>query len=463
MQMSGFISNPGVNNDNTEMMRVPWPLNDRHSDYETSMTLPFPDGSGGIVYMEVRVFNVWQAVADNVPWLARRPIVTGGRYLLIENPDDQEPVPDYSTATVSFPGGGSYVVNKVKTSWDFPYGTVSEDDLLGDSASNFINPLCAAVTIAQFCTDCHDGNAGLHTLQVPLFSEDRAARGEVGAAAYDIGYGHDVNPRHCGRQMKFNPEDANEVAGTGNFGPHCRNCHKGAASCDRCHSTQFKGTTDTALAAINFEEAYPEFVQNVFSTDVASLGGYPWAWPLYGGLSAFGIPQGFPGSWLETMGYPTAGGYTTSSIAQMTAYIDEGTGSLKNERTVWWASNWRINASALTPVCSDDGFSFPHRTMGWKMLKDELFGLDFDGSEVSVGATRTALPMYIDSTGATQTWNAASLPASLYNKKAHDLDSVCLDCHNPNIWNASSYSDYWDDWKDDTDNFDDELLLRGLP
>ncbi len=197
MQVPGFISNSGSNAENTEMMRVPWPLNIRRPSYEVTMTVPFPDGSGGMVFMEVSVFNVWQAVADKVSWLSYRPIVPGGRYLLIENPDDSEPVPDYSTATVTFPGdGNNYVVNKVKISWDFPYGSVGEDDLLGDSASNFINPLCAAVTVSQFCTDCHDCNAGLHTLATPLFSEDRAVRGATGASAYDIGYGHDTNPRH---------------------------------------------------------------------------------------------------------------------------------------------------------------------------------------------------------------------------------------------------------------------------
>jgi len=48
--------------------------------------------------------------------------------------------------------------------------------------------------MGEFCSDCHDGNAGLHTDPTPLFSEDRAARGDT--YAYDIGYGHDTNPRH---------------------------------------------------------------------------------------------------------------------------------------------------------------------------------------------------------------------------------------------------------------------------
>ncbi len=256
--------------------------------------------------------------------------------------------------------------------------------------------------------------------------------------------------------MKFNPEDANEVAGTGNFGPHCRNCHKGGGSCERCHADGLRGTTVTADAITNYEEPYPEWVQSTFSTDVASLGGYPWAWPYYGGLSSFGIPQGFPGSWLEAMGY-TPG-------PQKTAFIDpDANNDWRHERTVYWASNWRTNATALSPICSDDGFSFPHRTMGYMMLKDELFGLDFDGSAVNVGEVRDGVPDTILSDGSTAAVSTDTLPSNLYGKVAHDLDSVCLDCHNPNIWNASSYADHWDDWKDDDDNYDDELILRGLP
>jgi hypothetical protein len=79
------------------------------------------------------------------------------------------------------------------------------------------------------------------------------------------------------------------------------------------------------------------------------------------------------------------------------------------------------------------------------MLKDDLFGLDFDGSAIGVGDTRTY---------------GESSPASL---KAHDLDSVCLDCHNPTIWNATSSLDHVDDPANPADDRDDDLLLRGLP
>ncbi|MCX7832128.1 MAG: hypothetical protein N2440_04435 [Actinobacteria bacterium] len=453
VQVSGFISNPGENDENTEMMRVPWPLNVRRPAYEVTMTIDL-----GMGPMQVAVFNVWQAAADGVSWLARRPIVPGGRYLLIENPDVEivngQEIPDYSLAKVNFPGDGNqYPVNKSATSWDFPYGTVSEDDLLGDNVGNFVNPLCAAVTISQFCQDCHDGNAGLHTQPTPLFSEDRAARGEKGASAYDIGYGHDTNPRHCGRQMKFNPEDANAESGTGNFGPHCRNCHRGASSCDRCHENGLIGTTDTALAAYNVEENYPEFVSSTFGSNAST---FPASWPLYGGLSNIGFPAGFPISWLEAFGFDGA-------HYNKTTHIRTANERWYHERTVAWASDWRTNATQLSPMCSDDGFSFPHRTMGYMMLKDELFGLDFDGTPVGVGQIRDGIPSTILSDGSTTQVATSTLPSQLYQKPAQDLDSVCLDCHNPTIWNATSYDNHFDSWSRSDDNYNDELLLRGLP
>jgi hypothetical protein len=89
--------------------------------------------------------------------------------------------------------------------------------------------------------------------------------------------------------------------------------------------------------------------------------------------------------------------------------------------------------------------------MGWKMLKDELWGLDRDGSVVSVGEQKTVFwqAETTDPVVATQTTSIA----------AHDLDSVCLECHNPNVWRASSYSSY----SQANGPYDDQLLLRGLP
>ena len=52
--------------------------------------------------------------------------------------------------------------------------------------------------------------------------------------------------------------------------------------------------------------------------------------------------------------------------------------------------NAYVHTSAVAGVngqCIDGGFSFPHRTLGANMLKDELYGVDFDGTAVAPGET----------------------------------------------------------------------------
>ena len=75
-----------------------------------------------------------------------------------------------------------------------------------DYGNNVRNPFCKSLIVDEFCTDCHDGNAGLHTQQAPLFSEDRALRSSLVSTGttdtanfktfYDLAYGHDTSVRH---------------------------------------------------------------------------------------------------------------------------------------------------------------------------------------------------------------------------------------------------------------------------
>ena len=119
----------------------------------------------------------------------------------------------------------------------------------------------------------------------------------------------------------------------------------------------------------------------------------------------------------------------------------------------------------LNGKCIDGGFSFPHRTLGANMLKDELYGVDFDGTPVAFGGSRTtnggAAPSVtatfsIDSvpsgtdfvmwTGEKQ--NATSIvPAirtdviALQGTAVENLDSVCIDCHGDGTyWNGDNTS-----------------------
>lgn len=157
-----------------------------------------------------------------------------------------------------------------------------------------------------------------------------------------------------------------------------------------------------------------------------------------------------------------------------------------------YASQSYLRQSAVTGLngqCIDGGFSFPHRTLGANMLKDELFGVDFDGSPVAFGGTRStnggAAPSQTStfSAGDFAFWtgekqNATSIiPAvkgdvsALENQAVENMDSVCIDCHgdatyyngdNPAYLTAETSSGvlgtYGSGQKGGWD-----LLLKGLP
>ena len=226
-----------------------------------------------------------------------------------------------------------------------------------------------------------------------------------------------------------------------NDGPHCRNCHIGASNCDVCHSDQ----------------------------------------------------QSVSGNMSASAAYQPASAYATPATS--IAY--------NNNRTNY-SSQAYIRQSAVVgavgSACLDGGFSFPHRTLGKDMLKDELFGIDFDGGVINAGDLRsanggTATPStgqhsldvlagdpglgnaFVIWTGETR--NATSyIPAvsgdlgDLELVAAENLDSVCIDCHgDASYWNGDNAAFYVDvadsalplgtygsgqkgGW---------ELLLKGLP
>jgi len=103
-------------------------------------------------------------------------------------------IPDLLTEAVNVSAiGTDSAINKVPTDWERVFGGNKAG---GDfSFSEYTTGSeGVAFTVSEFCTDCHDGNAGLSTKRVAMFSEDRAVRGD--AVPYDLGYGHDTQPRH---------------------------------------------------------------------------------------------------------------------------------------------------------------------------------------------------------------------------------------------------------------------------
>ena len=238
--------------------------------------------------------------------------------------------------------------------------------------------------------------------------------------------------------MQFNPED--EQLG----GPRCRNCHRGSSGCGGCHNTSTSGNIGTggvlasdAIVAENYNLA----AGGMWRSDITHLFAYTFA--QMGDPRFTGYPGDNTGSYAAFTAYKmfeTSDGQS-NEISQGLTGAQHKTGQLKQSRTVEW-TDWRTDPTISSADCSDDGVSWPHRTLGWKMLKDDLFGIDLAGNVTDVGETRDVGGM-------------------VYT--AHDLDSVCLDCHNPTVWNASSSSDHEDDPSTAADDMDDDVLLRGLP
>jgi len=232
-----------------------------------------------------------------------------------------------------------------------------------------------------------------------------------------------------------------------NEGPHCRNCHTGANDCFTCHTNDDR------------------FQPAVF-----------------------------------------AGG-ATNRVDVSSAYTATIDAKVANQSNYAPPSAYRQSATvgAIGEPCLDGGFSFPHRTLGVNMLKDELFGVDFDGTPIAAGQVRTTnastlaagagteasdgdprpadpLQVYVtdDWFHYLETRNATSIiPAvqgdnpALAGQPAENWDSVCIDCHgdatywngdNPDLYTfkagkaGASYGDYGYG-----DTFGWELILKGLP
>ncbi len=221
--------------------------------------------------------------------------------------------------------------------------------------------------------------------------------------------------------MKFNPED--ELL----MGPHCRNCHRGSSGCNACHIAGKGGYT--AIASIAADNTLGKTVFNTLWVSTAVT---------YDVLNS--TPTAYP---------PTQ---TNAGV------------QFKWERSVSFPSNWRQLETTSSASCSDDGFSWPHRTLGWMMLKDDLFGLDFNGNPIGPGETRSYLSGadLANQINSGSAYNSTDTYTWLTSHPTHDIDSVCLDCHNPTIWNAIS-QDHVDSSTVSGDEYNDELLLRGLP
>jgi hypothetical protein len=128
---------------------------------------------------------------------------------------------------------------------------------------------------------------------------------------------------------------------------------------------------------------------------------------------------------------PPRRGYTHVAICvtkfplKAAALLNRGLGcemTSDNSRRLICFSDFRPCSVGLLAGCvrhRDCGFSARVERLGFKKLKDEMFGFNFDGTEtVGPGTTRSVQP---------------GAPTSISGQPAHNLDSACIECHNPSV------------------------------
>ena len=397
------------------------------------------DGIGGYAPQGPPTIEVWH-----------KPLFPASRFLLIANPDSGDDIgitsggindfqamgyqmfdmsddglvngsltlADYEAA--GLPGSPDISVNmgtgapmapagkKTAIDWEWPLGPAATWGPYFYTDTNERFPLAfpwAPKGVAmenEFCTSCHDGAAGMSNEVANVWVPDSS---NTTTGTYVDAYSHDSNARGCARAQFLNPDDGD------NFGPHCRNCHTGASSCDQCHDES--GTN-------------------------------------WNGGSAWASVE------LDRSDYTTSTNFMREGVSAYTA--------------VPGVNEFAVAAAVPAAQCIDGGFSYPHRTLGANMLKDQLYGVDFDGTIVNPGDTR------MDVASAETLFGAAYLDNSpradeIAGQTVDNLDSVCIDCHGDGTyWNGG------DDNKVSFTSYDPlsatganwtvegwELLLKGLP
>jgi hypothetical protein len=334
-----------------------------------------------------------------------------GRYLLLKNPDNENgagEAGDLVTSTVDV--GGKDVVtsgsNKVAIDWDKPLGAsttlAGADPSPGGPYSSWLFSTGSNERFPIRWQFAPDGLAN----ESELCTDCHDGAAGTNHQAAEVYFDKNSKDAAAGTYMVAYAHDVQPREGcqksiinpsdNNNFGPNCRKCHVGAGSCEQCHA-------DTASFYMS------------------------------------GEPQGSPYAWIDAMSVtPWAWG---SSTYQASSYL------------------YTTDNSSLTnfnAACMDGGFSYPHRTLGYKMLKDTLWGIDLDGTPLDFGGVRGAgltVPDFV-STISSQLANVylndpwghdragTYAPDRIVGQSVDNLDSTCLDCHSWNIWNGSDPNYY---------------------
>ncbi|HEY3373750.1 MAG TPA: hypothetical protein VGK02_01640 [Candidatus Aquicultor sp.] len=299
-----------------------------------------------------------------------------GRWILKKNPDPEiDPESGYEIAD-TYDGDLSslvrYPVNKVAINWDNPYAkNVAE-------ASDANIRLEKTSSVSELCIDCHDGDGGLHSTSALAYSPENGADGKTGLNSYERAFGHDSQPGKCSGKLFINTEDGK------NNGPPCRSCHRAGGDCDLCH------TSGRVAAETN------------------------WPRDAYAPNPSLASNKGFEGVQADKVQH----------------VLDRD--SLQLKSVARWDPQRKNSSVECSSECVNLGYSWPHRTFAWKMLKNELYGVYLDDQNVEVTQVKQLLVKY----------------SAISAQPAQDpIGAVCLDCHNPFVWKPGTK----------------EALKKGLP
>jgi hypothetical protein len=371
-----------------------------------------------------------------------KPLFPKGRFLLLKNPDSKD---DFQKSMVTGDGLNEFdgmalqmgmPLSAIKGSPDMSINmaTGAPDSPTGKRASiDWEWPLGPAATWGPFFyTDTNER----FPLAFPWAPRGVAMENEVCTSCHDGAAGQstqaasvwkpNASDSTTGAYITAYTHDANprgcaraqwlNAEDGDNFGPHCANCHTGGSSCQACHSES--GDNWDSFG----RDAYDAF------------------------------------------------NYTTGSYAETSSLFVEGESSYRGPASVRTSAIVAVNGQ-----CLDGGFSYPHRTMGANMLKDAMYGVDFNGDKIAAGFTRT-VPAAFGGSYLTDFFDGGTSfesTKSIAGQRAQNLDSVCLDCHgNATYWNGDAVKATFvsgnplDDPADGMQMWDINawsLLLKGLP
>lgn len=344
-----------------------------------------------------------------------KPLFPKGRFLLLKNPDTGD---DFSAINpmTGKPFGDTFTVGKdVNGEWLEANATSGKKQ-----AIDWDWPLGPAASWGPFFST--DSNERF-PLAFPWAPRGVAMQNEFCTSCHDGTAGLSTQPARVyvpevGGYMTAFSHDSNSrgcarqqylnPGDDSNFGPHCANCHTGASGCYTCHDPD--------------GENWIHFGKGAYASATNGVYADPNDLQYEGRTSYLGVPS--------------------------------------------------VRANAVTNVgvqCIDGGFSYPHRTLGVNMLKDELWGVDFDGTAIAPGEVRMTTASVETSFGAGyfgDSWKYANIAG----QAAHNLDSVCIDCHgDATFWNGDD-PDYYADFVSGNPLGTEtwrvtgwELLLKGLP